>query len=45
MRMTTNVNRRETDEQIERARSIDLGQFLQQYEPPEELNVLVSHGH
>lgn len=45
MRMTTNANRRVTDEQIERARSIDLVQFLQQYEPPEELNVLVSHGH
>ena len=35
--MTTNVNRRVTDEQIERARSIDLVQFLQQYEPPGEL--------
>ena len=34
MRMTTNANRRVTDEQIERARSIDLVQFLQQYEPP-----------
>lgn len=37
MRMTTNANRRVTDEQIERARSIDLVQFLQQYEPPGEL--------
>ena len=35
--MTTNANRRVTDEQIERARSIDLVQFLQQYEPPGEL--------
>ena len=43
--MTANVNRRVTDEQIERARSIDLVQFLQQYEPPGGLNVLVSHGH
>lgn len=37
MRMTTNENRRVTDEQIERARNIDLVQFLQQYEPPGEL--------
>lgn len=45
MRMTTNAHRRVTDEKIERARGIDLVQFLQQYEPPGELNVLVSHGH
>ena len=37
MHMTMNANRRVTDEQIERARGIDLVQFLQQYEPPGEL--------
>ncbi len=35
--METNANRRVSDEQIERARSIDLVQFLHQYEPPGEL--------